>query len=370
MTSIPMPTFALDESRADPRPEPKNKVQIALLLDTSSSMDGLISQAKSQLWKVVNTFAEAKRDGEVPYVEVALYEYGNSGLAVGNNYIRQVQPLTRDLDEVSKQLNALSTNGGEEYCGAVIQRATSDLVWDLSKNTYKAIFIAGNEPFTQGPVDARMACKESFAKGIIVNAIHCGQRETGVTGSWSDGPALAGGKFLVIDQDKAVAAINAPQDGAIAKLGVELNSTYIAYGRRAEESVSKQQSADMAATGAGQNAPVERAKTKASKNYHNSQWDMVDKVKEDKDAIANMPKEELPAAMQSMTLRQRTEYLENAAKTRAELQSKIAQLSKERDVFVAQEEAKMKGAGGKTLDEAVAETAREQAGNKGYIFAK
>ena len=44
----------------DPKPDPIVQtgdgpvVQIALLLDTSSSMDGLIDQAKSQLWKIVN----------------------------------------------------------------------------------------------------------------------------------------------------------------------------------------------------------------------------------------------------------------------------------------------------------------------------
>jgi hypothetical protein len=31
-----------------------SRVQIALLLDTSNSMDGLIDQARSQLWRVVN----------------------------------------------------------------------------------------------------------------------------------------------------------------------------------------------------------------------------------------------------------------------------------------------------------------------------
>lgn len=36
-------------------------VQLAILLDTSNSMDGLIDQAKTQLWKIVNEFATAKK---------------------------------------------------------------------------------------------------------------------------------------------------------------------------------------------------------------------------------------------------------------------------------------------------------------------
>ena len=52
-------------------------IMIALLLDTSNSMDGLIDQAKSQLWKIVNEVAAAKSvDGKQPNIKIALYEYG------------------------------------------------------------------------------------------------------------------------------------------------------------------------------------------------------------------------------------------------------------------------------------------------------
>ena len=42
----------------------KAKIQIALLLDTSNSMDGLIDQAKSQLWKIVNELARSRKYGQ------------------------------------------------------------------------------------------------------------------------------------------------------------------------------------------------------------------------------------------------------------------------------------------------------------------
>ena len=45
---------------ADGAGKPKNNiVKIALLLDTSNSMDGLINQAKAQLWDIVNKFSHA-----------------------------------------------------------------------------------------------------------------------------------------------------------------------------------------------------------------------------------------------------------------------------------------------------------------------
>src|SRR5438034_11119598 len=84
------------EAKDPPRRAPA--VQIALLLDTSNSMDGLIDQAKSQLWSVVNEFIRARRDGRPASIEVALYEYGNDKLPAQEGFVRMVLPLTDDLD--------------------------------------------------------------------------------------------------------------------------------------------------------------------------------------------------------------------------------------------------------------------------------
>jgi hypothetical protein len=357
-----------DHPPVDPSPG-KNKVQIALLLDTSNSMDGLIGQAKTQLWKVVNTFIDARRDGEAPFVEVALYEYGNNNQPVGNNYIRLVQPLTRDLDEISKQMFALKTNGGEEYCGAVIQRSLSDLTWDVSPRTYKAIFIAGNEPFTQGSVEPRQVCRDGFSKGIIINTIHCGSRDDGISGSWHDGAALGGGKFMIIDQDRAVCHIDAPQDKKISDLGIELNKTYLGYGNLRHEGMAKQQVADNDATAneaAGAN--VQRAVSKASANYHNSSWDLVDAVREKKVDPAKLEAKDLPESLRNLKADELKARIDEASKQRALIQSQIATLNKEREAFVAEELKKQAAAGVKTLDEAMVETTRSQASALGYQF--
>src|SRR5688572_5568251 len=73
-------------------------IMLALLLDTSNSMDGLIDQAKSQLWKIVNELAAAKTsNGSRPNIKIALYEYGNDGLPASEGYIRQVSQFTHDF---------------------------------------------------------------------------------------------------------------------------------------------------------------------------------------------------------------------------------------------------------------------------------
>ena len=54
--------------QAEPAKEAPKKpvVQIAILLDTSGSMSGLIAQAKTQIWQIVNEFITMKRDGMSP----------------------------------------------------------------------------------------------------------------------------------------------------------------------------------------------------------------------------------------------------------------------------------------------------------------
>src|SRR5687768_2738898 len=74
-------SFTTDPDNQSAAPAKGQTIMLALLLDTSNSMDGLIDQAKGQLWKIVNEIAAAKgADGNQPNIKIALYEYGNDGL--------------------------------------------------------------------------------------------------------------------------------------------------------------------------------------------------------------------------------------------------------------------------------------------------
>ena len=346
----------------------KPLVQIAILLDTSGSRGGLIEQAKSQLWRIVNEFAKAKQASVSPEVQVALYEYGKSSLSKSSGWIRQIQPLTTDLDKISEELFALRTNGGDEYCGWVIREAANGLAWSSAPDVYKAIFIAGNEPFTQGPVDYAESCKTAITKGIIVNTIHCGDEATGINTKWKDGALLADGNYLVIDQNRAVVSIEAPQDKEIAKLGVELNKTYIAYGieGRAGGARQKAQDANVLSLAPASGAAVQRSVAKASGNYQNASWDLVDAAKDQNFEMEKLKAEELPAEMQKMNTEERRAYVEKNSKERADLQAKINQLNRDREQYVAQ---KMKEvASTNTLDSAMISAIREQSAKRNFKF--
>jgi len=347
----------------------KPKVQLAILLDTSNSMDGLVEQAKTQLWRIVNQFATATgANGQKPQVEVALYHYGTPSLGADTGYIRQLLPLTTDLDRVSEELFKLKTNGGDEYCGAVIQAAVNQLLWSRGKDDYRAIFIAGNEPFTQGKVDFRISCKAAITAGIIVNTIFCGANQEGISTHWKEGADLSDGAYFSINQNQRVVNITTPFDKELAELGGKLNTTYLAYGAAGKSGLSNQLAQDSNASGAGASVAIARAQTKASAQYRNSTWDLLDALEEKKIDLAKIKEADLPAELKNKSEQERKAYVEEKKKEREEVQKKIEKLSRERDAHIAAEQKKTANSPANTLDTAIINAIRTQATRANFRF--
>ncbi len=346
---------------------PRPVIQVAILLDTSNSMDGLIGQAKSQLWTFVNQFTPLRRDGQAPELQVALYEYGKASIPAGEGYLRMVVPFTTDLDRMSEQLFALTTNGGEEYCGTVIKAATQGLNWSPSPRDLKVIFIAGNEPFTQGSVDYHQSCEVARSKGVTVNTIFCGPYQEGVSTNWADGARIGGGSYMSIDQDRQAVHISSPQDVEIERLGLELNKTYIPIGEQGALSYKIQAAQDSNAATAGAGAANQRAQAKASSFYRADAWDLVDAEKSGSKKLESMDKKDLPKEMQSMKPAEARAYVDSQAKLRLDIQVKIQKLSGDREKFVAGKRKELAAKGGaKTLDAAMSEALSSQAKAKGF----
>ena len=346
------------------------KIQLAILLDTSNSMDGLIDQARQQLWQAVNEFSKAKRNGLTPVLEVAVYEYGNDGIDVQQGHIRQVVGLTRELDKVSEALFSLTTNGGNEYCGHAIAQAVNHLQWSNSPNDVKAIFIAGNEPFTQGPTPFTDAIAEAKARGIVVNTIHAGDYQTGLNEGWQHGALLAGGNYMSIDHNQAVVHVEAPQDTQIARLNAQLNETYIPFGKDGAAGAARQQEQDVKSSGVSIGLLAQRAKSKATELYNSAKWDLVDAVEAGEADLDDMEPEALPEEMQSMAPDARKDFLSEKAKERAELKVKIVELSNQRDAYVAEQRSTQAEESADTLSEALTESVRKHAVSNDFAFAE
>ena len=367
-------------ARAETKPElerfqsnPPPRIQMAILLDTSGSMEGLINQARTQIWKIVNELATCKRDGRVPDMQVALFEYGKSSLPQSQNYLRTIVPLTDDLDKISQELFALRTNGGDEYCGAVIEAALTKLEWSNVGDDLKLIFVAGNEPFTQGGVDYKQACRAAVARGITVNTIYCGPEAEGVRTQWQHGAQLADGSFMNIDQNRQVATISTPFDRELAQLSTEINSTYFAYGNKKVrlQSLKRQQEADKQASAAAPAAAAERAGFKGSGRYRTSALDLLDAVRDGKVKLDELKHEELPEELRKLNRKQREEFLKKKAKQRTEIQEKIQALGEQRKQYIAAERKKQSQLQeSDSFDQALIRVIREQAGRKKFQFAE
>jgi hypothetical protein len=349
-----------------PENRTKKSIKIALLLDTSNSMDGLIDQAKSQLWNIVNELTKASCDGDKPEIQIALYEYGNNWLNPYEGYIRQVVFLTKDLDLISQKLFELKTNGGDEFCGQVIKTSLDQLDWNNSADDLKLIFIAGNEPFTQGSIDYRDACYRSKNNGIIINTIFCGDFNEGIRTNWKHGAEITGGEYMSINQDCKTIYIASPYDDKISQLNKKLNNTYISYGTQGRQKKENQVAQDLNASGISQVNEVKRAVSKASHVYKNESWDLVDAAEQEDFEITKIKEEELPAEMKGMSESDKVKYIETKSKEREQIQKEIIELNKKREEFVAQQqEASSKE---NVLDDAMLKAIKEQAKLKNLKF--
>lgn len=353
-------------AKAEKDAKAKN-IKIALLLDTSNSMDGLIDQAKSQLWELVNELSKANCNDIAPTLNIALYEYGNDRLSSQEGYIRQVTSLTDDLDQISEDLFSLRTNGGSEYCGKVIQTCINQQEWSSSSADLQIIFIAGNEPFTQGDIDYRAACADAKEKGIIVNTIHCGSFAEGVKGKWKDGALKANGEFMCIEQNKKTVFIPSPYDEKISILNDEMNKTYLGYGTRGRSKKEAQVMQDSNAARYGQANSVKRAVSKSSAFYKNSSWDLVDAAQEDEFEIESIKEDALPKEMKGLSTAEKEKFIQDHADKRVKIKKEISALNKRRETFVKEKRSELNQDDG-MLNIAMIKAIRSQAITKGFEF--
>ncbi len=314
--------------------EGNTKIQVALLLDTSGSMDGLIEQAKSRLWNIVNTLTTLKYDGKTPDIEISLYEYGNDGLSAKNNYIRQIIPLSTDLDLISEKLFALSTNGGEEYCGAVIQDATRKLQWGKDKNNMKLIYVCGNEAFNQGGINYKEAISEALKNDIYINTIFCGDQQEGINTFWKNGADVGKGKYFNINSNEVVEYVVTPFDDEITRCNDKINNTYINYGSQGFEKKASQMKEDSNAKTISAANMTARAVSKSKAVYKNESWDLVDKAKQDKEIITKIKKTELPVEYQNKTNDELKAIVSEKTKERETVQKQIGELAKKRQEYI------------------------------------
>lgn len=344
----------------------KTTIKVALLLDTSNSMDGLIDQAKAQLWKIINELSYAKCEHVVPNLEIALYEYGNDALEKSDGFIRQVIGFSSDLDEISEKLFSLDTNGGSEYCGAVIKSSLKDLKWGKKKNDLNIIFIAGNEAFTQGNISYQNVIADAVEKDITVNTIFCGDYQNGVSGKWKNAAQIGNGEYLTINQNKQIVHVATPYDEIIIKLNKRLNKTYIRYGNYGTKKMKLQAVQDNNAYEMDKEVVVARAVSKSSRAYNNASWDLVDAKKKKDFDYAKVDKRKLSQELQNKSTAELKKYVETQSAKRKEIQAEIQKINKQRKKFITRN--KKNNSNKDELESVMLNAIKNQAKKKNYTW--
>jgi len=340
-------------------------IQVAILLDTSGSMNGLINQARLKIWDIISEISKANKNNKEINLEVALYQYGTTDASKDSGYINKLNGFSGDLDLLSENLFNLKTSGSEEYSGMAIEFATNDLAWSDHPNDLKLIILAGNEEMGQGYTPFEYSIPKAKNQNIIVNTIFCGSYKDGVENEWLKAANIGGGKFFNINQNNKINQIVTPYDSEINKLGSELNTTYIKYGRLGEEKRARQRNQDMVSKKVSSSYMASRNLAKSSNAYNTEDWDLVDKYeKEGVSAIALAQKE--TGDIGSLSEEEIKVYLEDKSTKRKEIKSEMKKLQKKRSNYIANNTDNYSSDFGAALLRVV----KSQAKEKGFTFKK
>jgi len=357
-------------------------VDIAILLDTSGSMQSLISQVRDGLWTTLNNLGEISKNNQKAKLRIALYEYGSGVVPMEANYIQQLTPLTTDHMSVAQKLFATKAQGSEEYVGTVIDYAQSDLDFSENINDFKAIIIAGNETIYQGSVDPFTAASNANLKGIIINSIYAGSQTTVIhTGGYSGGyggralgngncplwshcpnptPAPtppsdpqtqvnkeyleykklateSGGLVLNIDHKDSVPHIESPYDEKIISVTEKITETYIPYGKNGQSQYDQMRDLDRSVRHSNDGSYLGWGSYRSG-GYGQTQissWDLVSHYREQSDFdISTIMQSKLPSNLEGKSEKEVLAYIESMHSLRLSLEDEVKELQGMRDKFV------------------------------------
>ena len=336
------------------------KIQMALLLDISGSMNGLISQTQGQLWNLVNEMSNYEKDNIIPQIELAIIAYGNG--TVDNRYTEVLSEFTSEIDVISEKLFGIKTYGGNEWCADAIQIALDTLDWSKDTNDLKMIIIAGNERFDQGSIAYDSICAVVAKRDILLNTVFCGEREAGIEMLWESAAIIGKGSYANINQDLELQREETPFDTKIAQLYEQYKGTYIFFGDDAFIHFQRIQEQDGKVQRMGKAFFRERIIYKL-KHEPLMSYDLIDVFEKGREHLHAIPKEQLPDALQNISKKDLEKFVMQGQIRRSFIKDAIEvyaqQVGNYYDTIYKNEEEK-------TFEMAIQEVIKKQLISKGF----
>ena len=348
----------------------RSQIEVVFVLDTTGSMGGLIAAAKEKIWSIAGTMASAQT---APVIKMGLVAYRDRG----DKYVTQTVPLSGDLDSMYARLMDFKADGGgdgPESVNQALDDAVNKIAWSQNPDTYKVIFLVGDAPphmDYQDDVKYPVTLALAHQKGIIVNAIQCGQ-DRSATADWQQVASLGQGSYFQVEQTGNAVAIATPSDKKLAELSSKLDKTRLFYGNDEEKAKLARKSA--ATEKLHKEASTESQARRATFNISASgkanflgENELVDAVSSGRVKLSDLPKESLPEKMQALPPAAQQEWVGKIKKERSELESEIKKLSEERNDYLRQ---KVADEGGKkdSLDAKLFGAISAQAREKGFVY--
>jgi Mg-chelatase subunit ChlD len=323
-------------------------IELLFVLDTTGSMGGMLEGAKAKIWGIVNDVLQQRGNANAT-IRVGLVAYRDRGDA----YVTRITPLSENLDHVYAQLMNFRPEGGgdgPEDVRTAMAEALRAGGWSApGPRTSQVMFLVGDAPphdNYRNVASTAASAREASRRGIIVNAIQCGD-DGDTTMAWRNVAQYGGGEYFAIAQDGGVEVLVTPYDDELAQLGASMGGTYMAYGassdRRARESAQVAMESRVTAA-APAPAKADRALNKALNDKAYDEGDLVQKAEAGAVALPSIAEAELPDSLRRIAPAQRQAALDKAVAERKALRAKIVTLSKQRDQYLAQQRSKKGGA--------------------------
>ena len=351
-------------------PAQSHRIEVVFVLDTTSSMSGLIQAAKDKIWSIASTMASAQQSPDIKMGLVAFRDRGDA-------YITRVYDLSENLDSMYVNLMDFRAQGGgdgPESVNQALYDAIHKLSWSQDKNVYKVVFLVGDAPpHMDYPNDVKYPVTLAAAnrRGIVVNTIQSGQHE--YTGpAWREIAALGKGEYFQVEDSGNAVAVATPFDDRLSQLARELEETRMYFG---DETFRAQKEEEIVRDRALFNympAPVQARRseflaTESGKKNLLGESELVDGVASGRIKLEDIPREELPASISAMAPEEQEALITRKAKRRDQLKQEIRQLSESRNDYI-RDKVEAEGGADDSLDEKIYRAVRRQAAESGLHY--
>jgi Mg-chelatase subunit ChlD len=351
-------------------PAQSHRIEVVFVLDTTSSMSGLIQAAREKIWSIATTMASAQENPDIKMGLVAFRDRGDA-------YITRVFDLSDDLDSMYASLMDFRAQGGgdgPESVNQALYDAIHKVSWSNDSNVYRVVFLVGDAPphmdygnDVKYPVTLAAAAK----KGIVVNAIQSGQHQF-TRPAWQEIASLGHGEYFQVEASGNAVAVSTPFDEKLSRLAAELEDTRLYYG---DAETKKAQKAKLDANARLRKELSTEAlarrdtfnATASGKANLLGESELVDAISSGRVELDEIEEENLPASLQAMAPAEQIVVITEQAQRRDQLQQEIKKLSASRSDFI-KEKIAAEGGADDSLDEKIYRAVKDQAASIGLTY--